>query len=251
MPPRSTAFSAHQQTLPLKIPTNLAYGDWVRHAGVEQAANRLALWLVHGGRIWLTSPEMSGKTHLLSLLQQENPRLGLIRVVGDSDRPALALIEAWLEELQDKAFWALDIAAGDVPINIGLALFHLLERARDLNRPVLLAWRPANEHSGPPELMTRLNGTMEYLQTREPESDTALRQVLASVARSRQWDIQPAALDTMLQWLPRRLDVLVPALMHLEEASLADRKKRLSQKWIREQLDQWDSQAALPLKAPT
>jgi len=251
MSPSTAASAAQQQTLPLKIPASLAYGDWVRHAGVEQAANRLALWLVHGGRIWLTSAEMSGKTHLLSLLQQENPRLGLIRVPGNSDRPALALIDTWLEGLHDKEFWAVDVPTGDVPVNIGLALFHLLERARDLNRPLLLAWRPASERSGPPELMTRLNGTMEYLQTTEPESDASLRQVLASVARSRQWDIQPAALDTMLQWLPRRLDVLVPALLHLEVTSLADRRKRLSQKWIREQLDQWDSHACRQMSLKT
>jgi len=35
----------------------------------------------------------------------------------------------------------------------------------------------------------------------------------------------------------------VPALLFLETASLADRKKRLSQSWIREQLDAWNSDA--------
>jgi chromosomal replication initiation ATPase DnaA len=225
-----------QQILQLQIPVSFEYGDWIRHAGVEQACNRLALWLVHGGRIWLTSPAMSGKTHLLNVLQQEHPRMGLIQVPLQSDTPAIALVDAWLRQLRDKAFWAVDVNAGDVPINIGQALFHLLERARDMHRPLLLSWRPADQNSGPPELMSRLKGTMEYLLADEPGSDNALRAVLESVARSRQWDIQPAALDTMLQWLPRRLDVLIPALLHLESISLADRKKRLSQSWIREQL---------------
>jgi len=225
-----------QQTLQLQIPVSFEYGDWIRHAGVEQACNRLALWLVHGGRIWLTSPAMSGKTHLLNVLQQEHSRMGLIQVPLQSDTPAIALVDAWLRQLRDKAFWAVDVNAGNVPINIGQALFHLLERARDMHRPLLLSWRPADQNSGPPELMSRLKGTMEYLPAEEPDSDEALRAVLESVARSRQWDIQPAALDTMLQWLPRRLDVLVPALLHLESTSLADRKKRLSQSWIRERL---------------
>ncbi|HKI61717.1 MAG TPA: hypothetical protein VKA31_05440 [Mariprofundaceae bacterium] len=225
-----------QQTLQLQIPVSFEYGDWIRHAGVEQACNRLALWLVHGGRIWLTSSGMSGKTHLLNVLKQENPRMGLIQVPVQSAMSAIALVDAWLEQLRDKAFWAVDVGAGDVPVNIGLALFHLLERARDMHRPLLMSWSPSDQNSGPPELMSRLKGSMEYLQASEPDSDEALRSVLQSVARSRQWDIQPAALDTMLQWLPRRLDVLVPALLHLESTSLADRKRRLSQSWIRDQL---------------
>jgi len=232
-----------QQTLQLQIPASFEYGDWIRHAGVEQACNRLALWLVHGGRIWLTSSDIGGKTHLLHVLQQEHPRMGLIQAPAESDLSALALVDAWLKQLHDKAFWAVDVNAGTVPVNIGLALFHLLERSRDMHRPLLLSWRPADQNSGPPELMSRLKGSMEYLDIAEPDSDDALRMVLQSVARSRQWDIQPAALDTMLQWLPRRLDVLVPALLHLETTSLADRKKRLSQNWIREQLDLWNRDA--------
>ncbi len=241
MPHSSASINpAQQQTLALNIPAHFNYGDWIRHAGVEQAGNRLALWLVHGGRIWLTSPHMSGKSHLLRLLQQEHPRMGLLHVALVTDRSALHLVEDWLCMLHDKAFWAVDVPAGDVPVNVGLALFHLLERARDMHRPLLLAWRPAGDLSGPPELMSRLKGSMEHLESHAPACDTDLRRVLQSVACSRQWDIQAHALDTMLQWLPRRLDVLLPALLHLEKVSLADRRKRLSQNWIRSQLEQWN-----------
>jgi len=232
-----------QQTLQLQIPPRFEYGDWIRHAGVEEACNRLALWLVHGGRIWLTSENISGKSHLLQVLAREHRSLGLVEAPETSHQSANALVSDWLASLKDKAFWAVDVRAGDVSMNIGLAMFHLLERARDMHRPVLLAWRPDSRESGPPELMSRLKGSMEYLDSCEPPSDESLKLVMQSVARSRQWDIQPAALDTMLQWLPRRLDILVPALLFLETASLADRKKRLSQSWIREQLDAWNSDA--------
>ena len=57
-----------QQRLDWRLPAWSDSDAWVRHAGVEAATNRLALWLVHGGRLWLTSDEVAGKSHLLSLL---------------------------------------------------------------------------------------------------------------------------------------------------------------------------------------
>ncbi len=234
---------AQQQALPLTIPSRFSYGDWVRHAGVEDAANRLALWLVHGGRIWLTSQAVSGKSHLLRLLKAEHRNLGLLSLPSASQAPSLALVQQWLRQLEPHAHWAVDVPAGRLPVNLGLALFHLLERAREQHRPLVIAWRPASESDAPPELMSRLKGSMEHLECRPPATERELKAVLASVAASLQWQMDTRAMDALLERLPRRLEALVPAMIRLERLSLANRRKRLSRQWIADQLDAISAQA--------
>jgi hypothetical protein len=218
------------------LPNQQDADDWVRHGGVEDACNRLALWLVHGGRLWLTSDEVAGKSHLLSLLAATHPQLGLVRIQADDPAQALPLVRQWLDRLESKAFWAVDVPAGPLAQAHAFALFHLLERARDMRRPIVLSWRSAG--SIPPELDSRLKG-MERVVMQAPHSDEDLRRVMRSVATGLQWEIPDAVLDVLLVHLPRRLDALPQMLRSLEADSL-QHSKRLTPTWVRQWLAQVD-----------
>ena len=206
---------------------------WVRHAGVEAATNRLALWLVHGGRLWLTSDAAAGKSHLLSLLAAEHAPLGLITVEAAGAGHALAWVRRWLVQLEPKPFWAVDVAAGPLSQAQAIALFHLLERARDMRRSILIAWRDPG--AMPPELESRLRG-MERVEMQAPLGDADLRRIMRTVATSLQWEIPDAVLDILLARLPRRLDALPQMLRSLEADSLRD-GRRLTPAWVRRWLE--------------
>ncbi len=228
-----------QQRLDWRFPAWSDSDAWVRHAGVEAATNRLALWLVHGGRLWLTSNEVAGKSHLLSLLAAEHASLGLISVGADEAGHALQWVRRWLVPLESKAFWAVDVEAGPLSQAQALALFHLLERARDMRRPMLIAWRDPG--SMPPELESRLKG-MERVEMQAPRADAELRRIMRAVATSLQWEIPDAVLDTLLVRLPRRLDALPQMLRSLEADSLRQ-GKRLTPAWVRRWLEQADERS--------
>lgn len=221
-----------QQLLNLHLPPHYEYGDWVRHAGVESAHNRLALWLVHGGRLWLTSNAPAGKTHLLHALAQEHPRLGLITPNLQSAH-ALRQVQAWLEQLSGYVYWVIDVAAGPIPQATAMALFHLLERAREMNRHTVIAWRNNDDTSLPPEFASRM-AALERIDMLPPENNDLVA-VLKSIASSRQWNVDDAILKLMLTHLPRRLSDMIETLEILEHSSLAERK-RLTRAWASKQI---------------
>lgn len=228
----------HQQRLNWLFPNRPDAEDWVRHGGVEDACNRLALWLVHGGRLWLGSDEVAGKSHLLSLLAAEHPQLGLIHVDSDASGRPMQLVRGWLDRLEAKAFWAVDVQAGPLAQAQAFALFHLLERARDMRRPIVVAWRSAG--TIPPELDSRLKG-MERVVMKAPRSDEDLRRVMRAVAAGLQWDIPDVALDVLLVHLPRQLDAL-PRMLHSLEADSLQNGKRLTPAWVRKWLERADAE---------
>ncbi len=212
------------------------YGTWVRHAGVEDGCNRLALWSVHGGTIWLVSDAAAGKSHLLRTFSTDLPSVGMLNVIGDSDTDSCnswLLAQQWMEMLESHSRWLIDMPAGDLPRSVALALFHILERARDLQRPVVIAWRGQVDDL-PPELSSRLLA-MEKIDLAPPADDETLLQVLRSSAGNLQWDIREQVLQAMLIYLPRQLDVLVPALKELEALSF-EQKHKPGPAWVKQQL---------------
>jgi Hda, lid domain len=223
-----------QQLLDIELPPTYAYAEWVRHAGVEAAHNRLALWLVHGGRLWLSSETPAGKTHLAHLLAAEHPQLGFIAVRPDAVQPAIRQVAGWLEVLGNTAWWLFDVPAGELPRATAIALFHLLERSREMHRPIALIWRNADFSTTPPELVSRL-AALERVEMQPPRSDAELAAVLQAVAASRQWQIDEAVIHLMLTHLPRDLGYLLQAMGQMEKASLAERK-RLTQRWASRQI---------------
>ncbi len=224
----------YQQRLNYKIPVTYEYGRWVRHAGVERACSRIALWLVQGGTLWLSSEEVAGKTHFLHALKQEHPHAGLI-LAGEREDAAGRLVSYWVKELEPYVYWMVDVAAGPVSTAHGLALFHLIERAREMNRPLLISWRCEEGRLVPPELSSRMR-MMERATMAAPKGDNDLRAVMHAVAEGLQWQVKESILSLMLSQLPRSLPEQIAALMQLESASLEERQ-RITQAWAKEKLN--------------
>jgi len=223
-----------QQILDLELPPSYAYTEWVRHSGVEEANNRLALWLVHGARLWLNSEAPAGKTHLAHVLADEHPHLGFISVQPDAAQAPTRQVAAWLDMLGNSAWWLVDVPAGPLPRATALALFHLLERSREAQRPIVLLWRNTDFSDTPPELLTRL-ATLERVDMYPPQNDASLSAVLQTVAASRQWHVDDALIRLMLTHLPRDLDYLLTAMGQMERASLSERKQ-LTARWASRQI---------------
>lgn len=218
-----------QQLLDIELSPGYAWAGWVRHPGVEAANSRLALWLVHGGRLWLSSDTPAGKTHLVHVLAHEHPQLGFLRVQSDADQAAIRQVQCWLDELDHKAWWLVDVQADPVSRPTAIALFHLIERSREMQRHLAISWRIDDAGELPPELVSRM-ATLERVPMEAPSSDADLAQVLRTVAASRQWHVDDAVIRLMLTYLPRDLDGLISAMGQMERASLAERK-RLTARW--------------------
>ncbi len=226
----------HQLHLKLPLPANYDYQNWLRHAGVEAACNRLALWTVHGGRIWLSSDRVAGKSHLLHSMAAEHPGIGLLNIACDKEQGASwHLVQQWMKALEDRSFWMIDIQAGAMPQSVAHALFHCLERARDMQRPIVVAWR-GDVMTLPPELSSRLLA-MERVDLAPPHDDATLLQILDNNAGELQWDIRKQVMQSMLTYLPRDLDVLVSALRRLERLSF-EQKQKPGPAWLKQQLVQ-------------
>jgi len=217
----------------MHIPPGYNYGDWVHHAGVEDACNRLALWSVHGGRLWLTSASPAGKTHLMQTVAGEHKNIRLLHVKGDADAASSQQVELWMQALQEQASWMIDVEAGAPSLAVSHALFHCLERARDLQRPVAIAWRGDIEGL-PDELASRLRA-MDAVRLSAPVRDDELLALLRACAGHLQWDIREQVLLAMLRYLPRQLDVLLPALKELERLSF-EQKHKPGPAWLKQQL---------------
>ena len=223
-----------QLRLPMDAFAGYEAGEWIRHDGVEEACNRLALWTVHGGNLWLSSESPAGKSHLLRMLASEYRQCGLLNIDGSIAHGAgWRLVQQWVGELNSRAMWLLDLPPGTLPTPVAYAVFHCLERARDMQRPLVLAWR-GDLSSCPPELSSRL-GAMDRVSMAPPKHDEDLLALLKAGASWLQWDIREQVLCSMLVYLPRRLDVLIPALRRLERLSFEQRQKPAGS-WLKQQL---------------
>ncbi|MDX8405696.1 MAG: hypothetical protein R8K50_06035 [Mariprofundus sp.] len=223
-----------QMRLALSLPERYDYGDWIHHDGVDEACNRVALWSVHGGSLWLRSQDPAGKTHLLRTLAREYSHCALLEVAADTgDQQAWELVQVWMEALEPASMWMLDVQPGPLTLPVAQALFHCVERARDLQRPLLLAWRGEIAEL-PPELSSRLLA-MDQCMLAAPSDDDVLLSILHSSAGRLQWEIRQQVLQTMLTYLPRQLDVLVPALRELERCSF-EQHHRPGPAWLKQQL---------------
>jgi len=224
----------HQLRLQMDIPTTHDYGTWLRHAGVEDACNRLALWSVHGGRLWLTSELAAGKSHLLRTFAMQHTTTAMLDVAGEINHGnSWQLAQQWEQQLAGQRSWLIDVTSEKMPIAVAHALFHLIERGRDQQRPVVIAWR-GDISSLPPELSSRLLA-MEKVTMSPPATDDELLQILRSSAGLLQWNIREQVLQAMLTYLPRQLDVLVAALQTLERLSF-EQKHKPGAAWVKQQL---------------
>ncbi len=183
--------------------------------------------------LWLNSDDVAGKTHFLHALKQEHPHVGLVVAEG-GQVASIRLVECWLKQLEPFACWMVDLPAGPVSRACGLALFHLIERAREMNRSLLISWRCGDDALAPAELGSRMR-MMEQAVMLPPSSDREMKRIIHSVAEELQWSVKESVVSLMLSRLPRTIADQVAALKQLESAALEDRR-RITQAWAKEKL---------------
>ncbi|PCI44653.1 MAG: hypothetical protein COB41_03830 [Proteobacteria bacterium] len=191
------------------------------------------MWLNEGGLLWLKSDSPAGKSHLLRALQEEYPQLARLHI--QPSLSALQQVASWLETLENYTFWSIDLPAHDLPKDTATALFHLIEHAKDKSRPLLIAWRCADDELTLPELASRMR-MLEQVYITPPESDHDLHNVLKAAAQQLHWDMPDKLIKVMLTHLARDLDSQLSALKHLEAASQIERT-RMTQAWARQKLN--------------
>jgi len=220
-----------QQTLSLALPAQKNYGNWVRHAQVEEATGRLALWLVKGGLLWLSSENVAGKSHLIQGVFEHQPQVALLKP-SSAGLSSVAQLKAWLDVSKHHAYWVLDLPANTLSSSLGYAVFHLIERAKEMNKALLISWRCPYEKMQLPELKSRLL-MMEQVTVDEPLADEDLKRVLQSVLQTMQWDMKETVLPTLLLHVPRRLVDLLDAIDQLDAYTRETREKMTGAKALK------------------
>ena len=206
-----------QQALVLPLAVRKSYGSWVQHPQVEDACGRIALWLVRGGFLWLSSREVAGKSHFLQALAESHPQVSVIDAEACSGS-SVQQLKTWLSSCEHSAYWVLDLPSGEQPLARAYAVFHLIERAKEMNRALLISWRCEEDELRPPELCSRLL-MMERVDMAAPIHDEDLKKVLKSVLQTMQWDMKETVLPTLLHYVPRELSMLLESIKALDEHS--------------------------------
>lgn len=209
---------------PLMIPVRPAYDE----AGFLDAASneaartwlgRTELWPDRRLALWGAADH--GKTHLL--------RIWAARTGADvREGPDLA----GFPEMASPAGVAVD----DADRADEAALLHLLNTARDLGRPVLLAARspPAHWPIGLRDLASRLRA-ITAVEVEAPDDDL-LRRLLMHWLTERRLVAREALHGRLLLRLPRSPSVLRAAVDRLDHEALASRRRSVTPEMVREAL---------------
>ncbi len=207
--------------LPLLIPHGNAYDEasWLAAESNEAARTwlgRTEVWPEHRLALWGEAGR--GKTHLLRIWAA---RTGAELVEG----PALS----GFPEVTSPSGVAVDDADRSEPA----ALLHLLNTARELDRPVLLASQapPARWPVTLRDLESRLRA-ITAVEVEAPD-DELLRQLLLRWLAERQLVADPTLHDRLLLRLPRRPDMLLAAVARLNEDALTSRRRTVTPTMVR------------------
>ena len=180
------------------------------------AANAAAIDLIDKWPDWpvpvvlLAGPVGSGKTHLAEIFGVAS---------GATVLAAADLDKALVEPLLQKG----PVAVEDIHIRPfdEAAMFHLLNRARERSRTVLLTSRswPSALMLELPDLASRLRGAY-LVELREPDDDL-LRSVLAKLFADRQVAVDPAVIDYLAVRMERSLEGANAIVEDLDQEALA------------------------------
>jgi chromosomal replication initiation ATPase DnaA len=211
--------------LPLRIPPRESYAET---DFIERSANESArTWLARTeawpeGRLALWGAADHGKTHLL--------RMWAFRVGADV-LAGLGLVGFPVASL------ARGLAVDDADRADEAALLHVLNAARELGQPVLLASRaaPARWPVALPDLASRLRAITAV--EIGPPDDELLRGLLLRWLAARQLVASEALHGRLLLHLPRRPEVLRAAVELLDQQALASRKREVTAAMLRAALD--------------
>ncbi|EAQ02769.1 hypothetical protein OB2597_15345 [Pseudooceanicola batsensis HTCC2597] len=167
-----------------------------------------------GGKLVLTGPPGSGKTHLAHIWAAEaNARILAARDLERAAVPELASTALVVED----ADAIPDAAPQD-------ALFHLHNLMREAQRPLLLTGSRAVA-SWPltlPDLKSRLQGAQSAVLDRP--DDTLLNAVLVKLFIERQLQVSPQVVHYLLRRMDRSFDAARRVVEALDFASLAQRR---------------------------
>jgi len=210
--------------LPLIIPSGPAYHET---SFVADLSNKTARTWLERTEIWpdrrlaLWGEAGRGKTHLLRIWAA---RSGADVIDGSS--------LAGFPQMLPLVSAAVDDADRADPT----ALLHLLNTARDLGQPVLLAGRapPALWFSSLADLDSRLRA-MTAVEI-EAADDDLLRRLLLRWLSDRRLVADEALHDWLLLRLPRRPEALFAAVARLDEGALTSRKRVVTPKMVRDAL---------------
>lgn len=201
-----------QLTLMLPVQARLSAADFV-----VGASNRAAFELARAPESWpsdvlcLFGPPGAGKSHLVEVYRAASGA----DLVDGADLAALAPTE-----LASKGDIAIDGADEADPI----ALFHVLNAAREAGRRVLLTGlAPSSEwHGGLMDLASRLRAATP-VEIAAPD-DELLRRVLIKQFADRQIVVAPDVVDYCLARMDRSFEAARTLVLALDEISLAERR---------------------------
>jgi chromosomal replication initiation ATPase DnaA len=204
--------SPRQLTLTLPVKARQSAADFI-----VGASNRAAFELAGAPETWpsgvlcLFGPPGAGKTHLVEVFRDATGALAI-------DGAALAGLAP--TELAAKGDLAVDGADEADPI----ALFHLINAARDARRRVLLTGvaPPSLWHGGLVDLASRLRAATP-VEIAAPD-DELLRRVLGKQFSDRQIAVAPDVIDYCLARMDRSFEAARALVLALDEVSLAERR---------------------------
>ncbi len=205
--------AAAPQQLPLALAHAPQYG---RDAFVSGASNIAALRLIESWPDWpapivlLSGPAGSGKTHLAHIWA---------RNAGATIVEGAGLSLATVPEMGSRGAMVVeDVDAVAIP---EAALFHLINRARELSGALLLtAQQPAEQWPVTlPDLRSRLR--LAAPVTLGAPDDDLLRQVIVKLFADRQMIVERQVLDFLIFRMERSLSFAASLVKALDNAALA------------------------------
>ena len=228
--------TSEQLALPLSLPPALGRRDFV-----VSPANAVALAQIGGWRDWpggklaLTGPEGSGKTHLAHVWAAEAG--GVILTPADLiETPADALAHWGRIAIEDA-----DAVAGEREAEVALFHLHNLVLAEG-GRLLLTARRePARWPVTLPDLASRLAATP--VARLESPDDALLAAVLAKLFADRQISVSPALIEWLVRRMERTLEAARRTVATLDMRALAE-GRAVSQRLAAEVLEGLDGSRA-------
>lgn len=218
------------------LPSRTALG---RDAFFVAPSNAMAAALIDGWQTWpggklvLTGPPGSGKTHLAHVwAAASGSAIVAARDLPGADIPALARAPVAVEDVPE--------VAGDDAAET--ALFHLHNLVLAEGRALLLTGTPPVARWGLtlPDLVSRMRGTTEAML--EPPDDALLAAVLVKMLADRQLTPRPEVIAYLVSRMDRSFAAAGDLVERLDAASLAQ-KRGITRRLAAEVLDNADGPA--------
>lgn len=206
------------EQLGFDLPSRAALG---RDAFFVAPSNAMALAMIDGwqnwpgGKLMLTGPEGSGKTHLVQVWAEMSG--ATIVAAGDLSRADIAALAQGHVAVED-----VPVIAGDAQAET--ALFHLHNLTLAEGHRLLLTGTGAPNHwaLGLPDLASRLNGTTAVALA--PPDDTLLAAILVKLLADRQLTPKPTLVPYLVGRIDRSFAAAIDIVERLDAASIAGKR---------------------------